>query len=76
METSVVEVKIELFGYDLQRYVWRKKGAAFHEKNTLPAVKRGGRSIMLGTGNIARVEGRIDSTRSKHHTICRKAQVV
>uniref|UniRef100_A0A8C5DSB5 Transposase n=1 Tax=Gouania willdenowi TaxID=441366 RepID=A0A8C5DSB5_GOUWI len=62
------EVKIELFGHNKQRYVWRKKGAAFHEKNTLPTVKYGGGSIMLwgcvaasGIGNIARVEGRMDS---------------
>ena len=64
------EVKIELFGHNQQRYVWRKKGAAFHEKNTLPTVKHGGGSIMLwgcvaasGTGNIAWVEGRMDSTK-------------
>ena len=39
------EVKIELFGHNQQRYVWRKKGAAFHEKTTLPTVKHGGGSI-------------------------------
>lgn len=52
------------------RYVWRKKGKAFIEKNTFPNVKHGGGSIMLwgcvaagGTGNIVRVEGIMDSTK-------------
>lgn len=64
------ETKIELFGHNQRRYVWRKKGEAFQEKNTLPTVKHGGGSIMLwgcvaasGTGNIVRVEGRMDSTK-------------
>ena len=50
--------------------VWRKKGEAFLEKNTLPNVKHGGGSIIIcvcvaagGTGNIVRVEGRMDSTK-------------
>lgn len=66
------EVKIELFGHYQQRYVWRQKGETFHEKNALPTVKHEGGSIMLwgcvagsGTGNIARVEGRMDSTKSQ-----------
>lgn len=61
------EVKMELFGYNKQRYVWRKKGEAFHEKNTLPTVKYGGGSIMLwdcvavsGRESIAQVEGIMD----------------
>jgi len=47
-----------------------EKRAALHEKNTLPTVKHGGGSIMLwgcvaasSTGNIAQVEGRMDSTK-------------
>uniref|UniRef100_A0A8D0A2J4 Transposase Tc1-like domain-containing protein n=1 Tax=Sander lucioperca TaxID=283035 RepID=A0A8D0A2J4_SANLU len=55
------EVKIELFGRNEQRYVWRRKGTEFNEKNLCPAVKHGGGSIMLwgciaasGTGNISR----------------------
>ena len=46
------------------------KGEAFVEKNTLRTVKHGGGSIMVwdcvtagGTGNIVRVEGRMDSTK-------------
>lgn len=62
------EVKIELFGRNEQRYVWRRKGTEFNEKNLCPTVKHGGGSIMLwgciaasGTGNISRVEGKMDS---------------
>ena len=49
---------------------WGRKGEYFVEKNALPTVKHGGGSIMLwvcvttgGTGNIVRVEGRMDSTK-------------
>ena len=51
-----------------RKFVWRKKAAEFHEKNTSPTVKHGGGSITLwacvtvsGTGNISLVEGRMDS---------------
>lgn len=62
------ETKIELFGHNQKRYAWRKKNTAFEEKNLLPTVKFGGGSIMLwgcvastGTGNLVKVEGRMDS---------------
>lgn len=62
------ETKIELFGHNQKRFTWRKKNTAFHQKNILPTVKFGGGSIMLwgcvassGTGNIVKVEGRMDS---------------
>uniref|UniRef100_A0AAZ3NTG1 Transposase Tc1-like domain-containing protein n=1 Tax=Oncorhynchus tshawytscha TaxID=74940 RepID=A0AAZ3NTG1_ONCTS len=41
------ETKIELFGYNDHRYVWRKKEDACKPKNTIPTVKHGGGSIML-----------------------------
>ncbi len=51
-----------------QRYIRGKKNEAYTEKNTLPAVKHGGGSVMLwgcfassGTGNLQRVKGKIDS---------------
>ena len=51
-----------------QRYVWRRKNEAYAEKNTLPTVRHGGGSVMLwgcfassGTGNLQRVEGKMDS---------------
>lgn len=36
------EVQIEPFGCGYRRRVWREKGAAFDEKNTLLTVKLGG----------------------------------
>lgn len=63
------ETKIELFGHNKGRYAWRRKNTAFQEKHLLPTVKFGGGSIMLwgcvasaGTGNLVKVEGRMDST--------------
>ncbi len=41
------ETKIELFGPNSKRYVWRKPGTAHHLSNTVPTVKHGGGSIML-----------------------------
>ena len=35
------ETKIELFGHNDHRYVWRKKGEACKPKNTIPIVKHG-----------------------------------
>ncbi len=40
------ETKIELFGLNSKRYVWRKPGTN-HLSNTVPTVKHGGGSIML-----------------------------
>ncbi len=41
------ETKIELFGLNSKRYVWRKPGTAHYLSNTVPTVKHGGGSIML-----------------------------
>uniref|UniRef100_A0A803K8A0 Transposase Tc1-like domain-containing protein n=1 Tax=Xenopus tropicalis TaxID=8364 RepID=A0A803K8A0_XENTR len=41
------ETKVELFGHNSKKYVWRKNNTAHHQKNTIPTVKHGGGSIML-----------------------------
>lgn len=43
------KTKIELFGHNENRYVWRCKVEAFREhcNNTLPIVKHGGGRIMF-----------------------------
>ena len=41
------ETKIELFGHNYHRYVWKTKGEACKLKNTIPNMKHGGGNIML-----------------------------
>ena len=36
------ETKIELFGINLTRRIWRKRNAEYNPKNTIPTVKHGG----------------------------------
>ncbi len=61
------ETKIELFGINSTRLVWRKKKDEYNPKNTIPTVKHGGGNIMLwgcfsakGTGRLHHIEGRMD----------------
>uniref|UniRef100_A0A674MQF4 Transposase Tc1-like domain-containing protein n=1 Tax=Takifugu rubripes TaxID=31033 RepID=A0A674MQF4_TAKRU len=56
------ETKIELFGLNSTRHVWRKKNAAYDPRNTVPTVKHGGGNIMFwgcfsakGTGLLHRI---------------------
>ncbi|KAG2459502.1 TCB1 transposase, partial [Polypterus senegalus] len=60
------ETKIELFGVNARRHVWRKPGTDHHQANTIPTVKHGGGSIMLwgcfsaaGTGKLVRIKGKM-----------------
>ena len=41
------ETKIELFGINSTRRVWRRRIPAYDPKNTIPIVKHGGGNIML-----------------------------
>jgi hypothetical protein len=57
------ETKIELFGLNAKRHVWRKPG-------TIPTVKHGGGSIMLWgyfsaawTGRLVRIEGKMNGAK-------------
>ncbi len=61
------ETKIQLFGINSTRRVWRRRNAAYDPKNTIPAVKHGGGNIMLwgcfsakGTGQLHRIKGTMD----------------
>jgi hypothetical protein len=54
------ETKIELFGLNAKRYVWKKPGS-------IPRLKHGGCSIMLwgcfsaaGNGRLVRIEGKMN----------------
>uniref|UniRef100_A0A8C7SUX3 Transposase Tc1-like domain-containing protein n=1 Tax=Oncorhynchus mykiss TaxID=8022 RepID=A0A8C7SUX3_ONCMY len=61
------KTKIELFGLNSTRHVWRKKKDEYNPKNTIPTMKHGGGNIILwgcfsakGTGRLHRIEGRMD----------------
>ncbi|KAL0148569.1 hypothetical protein M9458_056116 [Cirrhinus mrigala] len=50
------ETKIELFGLNSKRYVWRKPGTAHHLSNTVPTVKN-------GTGQLVAIEGKMNAAK-------------
>ena len=64
------DTKIEHFGLNVKRHVWRTSG-------TIPTVKHGGGSIMLwgcfsaaGSGRLVRIEAKMDG--AKHREIQRR----
>uniref|UniRef100_A0AAY5KCW6 Transposase Tc1-like domain-containing protein n=1 Tax=Esox lucius TaxID=8010 RepID=A0AAY5KCW6_ESOLU len=61
------ETKLDPFGLNSTRRVWRKKMDEYNPKNTIPTVKHGGGNIILwgcfsakGTVRLHRIEGRMD----------------
>ena len=61
------ETKIELFGINSTRRVWRKRNAEYNAKNTIPTVKHGGGNLMLWgffsakvTRRLHRIKGRMN----------------
>ena len=68
------ETKIELFGHQGKRYVWRKPNTSHHPENTIPTKKHGGGSIMLwgcfssaGTEKLVRIEGMMDGAKYREN---------
>ncbi|KAG2468811.1 TC1A transposase, partial [Polypterus senegalus] len=56
------ETKIELYGVNARRHVWRKPGTAHHQANTIPTVKHGGGCFSAaGTGRLVRIKGKMTS---------------
>ncbi len=61
------ETKIQIFGINSTRRVWRRRNAAYDPKNTVPTIKHGGGNIMLwgcfsakGTVQLHRIQGTMD----------------
>ncbi len=62
------ETKINLFGSDGVKLVWRQPGEEYKDKCVLPTVKHGGGSVMIwgcmsaaGTGELQFIEGTINA---------------
>ncbi len=51
------ETKIELFGINWTRRVWRRRNAAYDPKNTIPTVKHGGVFLLRGQNNCTASKG-------------------
>ena len=56
------ETKIELFGINSTRLVWRKRNAEYNPNNTIPTVKNGGGNCF---GGVSQLRGQDDFTVSR-----------
>uniref|UniRef100_A0AAY5KGD4 Tc1-like transposase DDE domain-containing protein n=1 Tax=Esox lucius TaxID=8010 RepID=A0AAY5KGD4_ESOLU len=73
------ETKIELYGHNHKRYVWRRVNKAYSEKNTIPTVKHGGGSLMFwgcvsskGMGNLVKLMACYQHTGRQFAFFCTK----
>ena len=62
------EVKINLFGSDAFKHVWRRPGEVYKDKCVMPTVKHGGGNVMVwgcmsaaGVGELYFIEGNMNS---------------
>ncbi len=62
------ETKINVFGTDGFKTVWRRKGEEYKEKGMVPAVKHGGSSVLMwgcmsaaGVGKLHFIDGIMNS---------------
>ncbi len=60
------KTKIQLFGINLTRRVWRRRNAVYDPKNTIPIIKHGGGNMLWGcfsakgTGQLHCIKGTMD----------------
>ncbi len=64
------ETKINLFGSDGVKRVWRQPGEEYKDKCFLPTVKRGGGSVMSGAAWVLPVLGSYSSLREPWMPTC------
>lgn len=64
------EIKIEFFGNNVKRYVWRKSNIVYYFEYIIFIVKYGGGSIMVwvcfflvGIGKMVKIDGKMDGVK-------------
>ncbi len=64
-KAHVWSLKIQLFGINSTRRVWRRRNAAYDPNNTISTLKHGGGNIMLWGGGGVLLRGQDNCTASK-----------